>query len=301
MQGRRRTPGCLDDETLAAYVDGGPTAEERSQVELHLAGCRECFAVFTEAVKTVQAMRDDGLADVVGSVPVVSAEPTSAVVVPLPARRSALARRLVMVGGLAAAAVLAVAVWWPRPERPELVDLVAAVGQRRPVEGRLTGGFKFGPIESPTRGVQPGSDWRLRAAAGKLAEDAKGTDDARLLGALGAAHLVSRDFEGAVKYLDQAINRAPEDALLRSDLAAALLARGEAHGDGEDLRNALVNANIALAKRPDLKEALFNRALVLQRLDRKDEERVAWRSYLAVDGSSEWAAVAKQRLRELEP
>jgi hypothetical protein len=306
VQRRSGTPGCLDDETLAAYVDGGLTAEERSRVELHLAACRDCFAVFTETVKTVQAMRAEDN-DVVDVPPGAESEvltthvDTPAVVVPMRPRRSARARRLVMAGGLAAAAVLAVAVWWPRPERPELVDLVAAVGERRPGEGRLTGGFKFGPIESPTRGAEANTDWRVLAAAGKLEEEARGTENARLLGALGTAHLVSRDFDGAVKYFDQAIDRAPEDALLRSDFAAALLARGEAHGDAEDHRNALVNANIALAKRPDLKEALFNRALALQRLSRKDEERVAWRSYLAVDGSSEWAAVAKERLRELEP
>ena len=302
MQERSGTPGCLDDETLAAYVDGGLTAEERSQVELHLAACRDCFAVFAESVKTVQAMREAGEFEDAASTdePVVSSGPP--VVVPIvSAPRRRLARWAAAGAGLAAAAAVALAVWWPRPERPELVDLVAAVGERRPVEGRLTGGFKFGPIESPTRGVEPGTDWRVQAAAGKLADEAKGTDDARLLGALGAARLVSRDFDGAVKYFDQAIDRAPEDALLRSDFAAALLARGEAHGDAEDHRNALVNANIALAKRPDLKEALFNRALALQRLSRKDEERVAWRSYLAADGSSDWAAVAKQRLRELEP
>ncbi len=52
--------GCLDAETLAAFVDGGLTAGERSQVELHLAACRVCFAAFTESVKTVQAMTDSG-------------------------------------------------------------------------------------------------------------------------------------------------------------------------------------------------------------------------------------------------
>ena len=61
MQERKGRPeGCLADETLAAFVDGGLTADERSQVELHLAACRDCFAVFTESVKTLQAMRESG-------------------------------------------------------------------------------------------------------------------------------------------------------------------------------------------------------------------------------------------------
>ena len=96
VQQRSGTPGCLDDETLAAYVDGGLTAEERSQVELHLAACRDCFALFTESVKTVQAMRDE--ADDVVDVPSgaasevsVSHVDTPAVVVPMPPRRGAFA------------------------------------------------------------------------------------------------------------------------------------------------------------------------------------------------------------------
>ena len=49
---------CLDDETLAAYVDGGLAAVERAHVERHLAACRRCFAVFAETVRTVQALGD---------------------------------------------------------------------------------------------------------------------------------------------------------------------------------------------------------------------------------------------------
>ena len=160
--------GCLDAETLAAYVDGGLTADERSRVEVHLAACQDCFAVFTESVKTVQAMEAAGeFVQPVAPTPAPVA-PVSAPVVPIAtARRSRLVRWTAAGAGLAAAAAVVLAVWWPRAERPELVDLVAAVGERRPVEGRLTGGFKFGPIESPTRGAEASTDWRVLAAAGQ--------------------------------------------------------------------------------------------------------------------------------------
>ena len=111
---------------------------------------------------------------------------------------------------------------------------------------------------------------------------------------------MTRDFDAAVKYFDRAITRAPDDGLLRSDRAAALLARGDAHGNEDDYRDALMDADASLVKQAALKEALFNRAIALQRLSRSDEERRAWESYLAVDPSSEWAAVARQRLRELK-
>jgi len=306
VQQRKDTPdGCLDDETLAAYVDGGLTADERSRVESHLAACQDCFAVFSETVKTVQAMRaeDGDVVDVpTGAVSEVSATEvgTPAVVVPMPPRRSALARRLVMVGGLAAAAMLAVALWWPRPERPELVELVAAVGERRPVEGRLTGGFKFGPIESPTRGAETSSDWRVLAAAGKLEEEARGTENARLLGAAGTAGVVTGQFDAAVARLDQAIELAADDPLLLADRAAALIARGDSQRSADDYERALNDALAALTARPAMPEALFNKALALRRLQRSDEELAAWRSYMATDDSSAWAAEAARRVQEIQ-
>ena len=221
MQERKDTPdGCLDDETLAAFVDGGLTADERSRVELHLAACRDCFAVFTESVKTVQAMRESGEFD--QPVPAEPAQPQGRPSCQSSRRASTGAmggggRWTGGRGGGGAGGVVAAG------GAAELVDLVAAVGERRPVEGRLTGGFKFGPIESPTRGAEASTDWRVLAAAGKLEEEARGTENARLLGALGTAHLVTRDFDDAVKYFDQAIDLAPDDPLLRTDRSAALL------------------------------------------------------------------------------
>ena len=170
------------------------------------------------------------------------------------------------------------------------------------MEGRLTGGFRFGPIESPTRGGEPGTDWRVLAAAGKLEEQARGTENPRLLGALGTAHLVTRDFDGAVKYFDQAIDLGPDDPLLRADRSAALLARGDVAGDGwvEDVMRALDDASRAVSMAPTLAEARFNKALALQRMQLPDEELAAWREYLQVDEASPWAEFARARIAALQ-
>jgi tetratricopeptide (TPR) repeat protein len=282
--------GCLDVETLAAFVDGGLTSGERSRVELHLAACQDCFALFTESVKTAHAMTDR-TAPARGTVASIATRP-----------RRGLVRWAAAGAGLAAAAALALAVWWPRAERPELVDLVAAVGERRPVEARLTGGFRFGPIESPTRGADRGADARVLAAAGKLEEKAGGTGSARLLGALGTAYLVTRDYDNAVKQFDRAIDLAPDDPLLRSDRAAALLSRGDtALDDGAaDFARALDDATRALAMNKALPEAIFNKAIALQRMQLEDQELQTWRDYLALDASSAWASEARERIAALE-
>lgn len=303
MQHRKgMADSCLDDETLAAYVDGGLTAEERTRVERHLASCQDCFAVFTESVKTVQAMQDEGVSDAPAPARI---EPSREVAagVPVTAAPTRRVGQWVAAGAaLATAAALVFAVWWPKAERPELVDLVGAVGERRPVEGRLTGGFKFGPIESPTRGAEASSDWRVLAAAAKLEEEARGTENARLLGALGTAHLVTRDFDNAVKYFDQAIDLAPDDSLLRTDRAAALLARGDAAGDGgaADFVRALDDAARAVLKDPTRPEALFNKAIALQRMHLENQEVETWRAYLALDGTSAWADEARRRIAAIE-
>jgi hypothetical protein len=45
---------------------------------------------------------------------------------------------------------------------------------------------------------------------------------------------------------------------------------------------------------------MFNMGLFLQRLERHDEAAAWWRRYLALDGTSPWAARAKRALKYCE-
>jgi tetratricopeptide (TPR) repeat protein len=56
----------------------------------------------------------------------------------------------------------------------------------------------------------------------------------------------------------------------------------------------------ALDADPTYLDAMFNMGLFLQRLERHAEAALWWRSYLAVDGSSPWAARAKRALKYCE-
>jgi anti-sigma factor RsiW len=42
---------CPSDETLAAYLDGALTEEEREKIEEHLVDCTKCRRVVAEAVR----------------------------------------------------------------------------------------------------------------------------------------------------------------------------------------------------------------------------------------------------------
>jgi len=56
----------------------------------------------------------------------------------------------------------------------------------------------------------------------------------------------------------------------------------------------------ALDADPGYLDAMFNMGLLLQRLERHAEAALWWRRYLAVDGSSPWAARAKRALKYCE-
>jgi hypothetical protein len=86
-----------------------------------------------------------------------------------------------------------------------------------------------------------------------------------------------------------------------SDLAAFLLARASrpAGGQPDDLVRSLAVTETALAAAPQLPEARFNRAAVLEKLGLLHCAAEAWRAYLHDDASSGWADLARQHLHAL--
>ena len=212
---------------------------------------------------------------------------------------------------LAAAAVVVLAVWvvrtrpfagWfgPSTTRPELAQLVAAVGDHRPVVPRLTGGFAYGPPPSPMRGsadreVPP--DVRIAAAEIEKLEEQHDTPQNE--GALGVAYLVSGEVDKAVQSLEDAVAQEPGNGDLQSDLAAAYLVQATREDRAEDYPKALTAAERAIKANPSLIEAWFNRALALEALSLTSEAKKAWQDYLKHDPSSKWAEEAKQHLAKL--
>ena len=82
-------------------------------------------------------------------------------------------------------------------------------------------------------------------------------------------------------------------------LAAAQYAVAVQLGRPSVYPEALSAADRALRIDGRLAEALFNRALILERLGLSGEARAAWQRYLEVDGASHWAEEARTRLSRL--
>src|SRR5688572_17160809 len=147
-------------EVLSAYVDGTLDARERGDVETHLAACEECYELVTEVVASEEDIDAEGdVALPAAAVPVLPTAPAVSPVSPADPAKKVLPfrRRRWVIGaaaGLAAAAALVLAVWLGSPggetDAP-VAKLVAAVGDHRTIEGRLSGGFEYGPLRSATR------------------------------------------------------------------------------------------------------------------------------------------------------
>jgi CHAT domain-containing protein len=290
-------PGMsIDPETLAAYIDKRLSAEQRAAVEAQLAADPDSYALLVETLKAQDALGLTG-------------EPP----------RGDGRWWVMAASALAAAAAIALAVWLvpgildrvrgPRVDA-RVERLVAAAGDRRYLEGRLTGGFKYGPLVSVNRGADLSQqNLALLAAAGELQQRAGQEPSAGNLHAWGSAQLLLRDVDGAVTTLRSAVEagatavsntNAGESAAARSDLAAALLERALLRNSSADLTAAIDEAEAAIrASSPPLVEALFNRARALEALGLRDQASAAWRDYLAADGEGAWADEARRRLLAL--
>jgi tetratricopeptide (TPR) repeat protein len=271
-----------DAERLAEYAEDLLNGEHRAEIEHHLADCAACRAAVIETTEFLHS-----------TLAIADSTPR---VVPFFSRR----RLIGIATGLAAAAALVLAVgaarpdWFlgPRSDRPELQELIAAVANEptRLAEGRLSGGFKYAPPPSPTRGAgEANVATRVRIAAAKLEQEARERSTPRARAALGVADLAVGDIDGAVRSLESAAALEPSDAHYQNDLAVACIARARRRGAASDWASALAAAERAVAANPALVEAWFNRALAIEGARSADEAQQAWKDYFDRDSSSDWA------------
>jgi tetratricopeptide (TPR) repeat protein len=268
---------CPSLETIGAFVDGRFKDREREVVADHLASCETCYFVFSEAARTRITAQTKGEV--------------------IPFRRRVTWKTAG--AGLAAAAVivLAVNVWSPfgaSGDERALAALVSAVGTARTIEPRLAGGFAHAPVREmrgPNDTVDLSPDVRIAIAEIEKEYAAKPV--------AAAAALTSGDTNRAIDILEGNSQLRPNDPQILSDLAAAYLARASGTDSTDDASRALAAANRALEIDRLMPEALFNRALALQRSNLTDDARIAWQAYLAVDDRSGWADEARRHLRIL--
>ncbi len=180
-----------------------------------------------------------------------------------------------------------------RGERAHLDEAVRSSGSR-PFRGRLSG-FGWAPPPSVTRSAKAGNDMsqlRVRSVAGQIWRSASNEEikaDAALLAGF---------TEDAIARLKKLTSTGTASADAWNDWSVALASSVD--GDIATLCQALAAADHAIYLDPARHEALFNRAVALDRLSLAEEARQAYIDYLRVDGASPWAAEARERMRAIE-
>jgi CHAT domain-containing protein len=112
-------------------------------------------------------------------------------------------------------------------------------------------------------------------------------------------YLAAKNLSLAITSLEEALQKAPGDALLLSDLSSFYGERARVEGRPDDYVASLEMADRAVSAASDSMEATFNRALALEHLFLHEEASRAWIRYLQIDDSSPWAEEARMRLKKL--
>lgn len=292
----------IDPEMLAAYIDNRLPPEQRAAVEAQLATDPESLALL---VDTLEALDDD-------EVKALEVKEPSKQPIPFASKAPKSRFRALMIGGgaLAAAAAIVLVVMQPSFLRRYVgsdVDsrferLVAAVGEERYFEARISGGFSYGPLRPVTRGTPLSSqNLELLAEAGRLQRLSQTEPSAQNLHAWGVAQVLLGDLDNAIASLESASQIDAGDTRVLSDLSAAYLTRATQNNRADDFPRALETAAkaIRIATNPD-PELLFNRALAAEALNLRGQATVFWNEYLAAEPNDDWRRVAQEHLKTLQ-
>ncbi len=266
------TEGHYPAETIAAFAEGKLARNEIAGLLEHLDRCDACTAELEVAREL--------------------------------ARPAATPSRAWMAVAAAVAVVVLGAPFAWRAFRPApLARLMAlAPHDARSVEPRLSGGFAWAPFYGAVRSNDGGADparMKLLGAAGELVAGADAQPSPGSQHAAGVGLLLVDKPEPAIARLRTAAEGAPGDARAWSDLAAAEYMSALRLGRASLYPTALEHADHALRIDPRCSEALFNRALILERLGLTAAARDNWNAYLLADPSSPWAGDARDHLKRL--
>ncbi len=226
-------------------------------------------------------------------------------------------RHVLVPGGcILGMSALALLLWIVVPSLPSSgisanrIALVSALGAVRPLEGRVTGGFDYLPLErrvytfagssytaeSPSR-LQPPQARLAAPFARQIELDYQRNPTPQNLGDKALLILLGqKDHEMAIAILQEAAQKDPHNATLWSDLAATYLASTR---PGPSRFLALEAAHRAVTENPSLPEARFNLALALEQCVLRRQATRAWKVYLRLDSHSGWAEEAREHLKGL--
>ncbi len=207
--------------------------------------------------------------------------------------------------GIAASVLVAVGAGWFgwnqwKPRDPARL-IASAYTEQRPFEYRVPGAA-YAPVRQQ-RGVTSSFErpQALNDAISKIGgELKKNPEDVKWMDLRARAEMMGRDPEAALATLQHALERKPDDADLLADIGAAYALRGDDGSRAVDYGYAIDYLNRSIQKKPNSPEAVFNLAIVYERMNSYDLAIGEWQQYLKLDPAGAWRNDAQRHLAELE-
>jgi CHAT domain-containing protein len=128
----------------------------------------------------------------------------------------------------------------------------------------------------------------------------KTPDDPGWLQARARVDLLGHDFDEAIQLLERALEIEPNSSQLLVDIASGYFERAERAHRAIDYDNAIDYLGQALSYAPDDAVALYNHAIVCERLFLYAQAVQDWKHYLEVDPQGAWREDAFRRSKDLQ-
>lgn len=302
-----RYSNCPHEAAVLAYSENRLSPRNRAQIERHFSNCHDCLEVLAflgrETHETPAPLTEEDVSEQTNKVLYyMRNEGGAGKQVQLVPRLSGFRisyPKLATVGLVISAIVIAVIVVTPDGPSPSEIAMDAmklAVRDKRYSLARVSGGFDHSPYAGTLRGDDEGSEGLLFDRAeikAKAAAQVTSDSEAGLISA--RSHLIrgaSNEANQALLILEQLAKGGVETPEALNDLGVAQFQR-------LNYDEAIDYFTRALEKSPGYGEALFNRALAYQRLDRNDEARQDWQQFISQSPNDGWKDEAMAQLREL--
>jgi len=204
---------------------------------------------------------------------------------------------------MAAVVLLAVGaglIWRLRAGSPDAL-IRQAYAQQRTIEMRIPGAG-YGPIQveranSKSTLSSPGDLLEAEVAIKRGLE--KAPEDPDLLRMKAEADLLTWNYQPAIETLNHATHIRPASFALLVDLATAYFERAEASSSPADYEAGLEYLAEAIRLEPSNPAALFNRAILYERLYFYDRAIADWEEFLKLEQDPRWRDEGQRRLKEI--
>jgi hypothetical protein len=201
----------------------------------------------------------------------------------------------------AALAAISVPVYYARRDTPEKVEalLAQACSEPRTMEVRWPGAMwsQYSVQRGTSTEVASTSLLRAELVLDRQTEKVQTNKD--WIRAAAEKDIIAGHPQNAIPALEQAIQSYPHSVPLLLDLAIAYFRQGDqthTQASYEKSRDLLSNV---LQFEPSNGVALFNRALVYERLNARDKAMEDWKTFLTIEKDPAWLAEARKKFTDL--